>query len=309
MATYNSGGHALKGNLQSSGVSQAVAKMIARDLHKDGVTKPLISTNTTPGKSNVWAPPSGSHTVNTKSDPNLHAIVANNTILNITGGLNTTELIATGDGYAGINLGHGSYNIVLGSGPDTINASSAQVTITGGAGSNGDLVQLGSAAANSVDLVGANHATLMGGSGADQFIGADGTGNLLSAGGGNHQTVAAWGDNNTLVGGSGAHDVLAGFGSHDTFDVGGADGAGIGGGTLIGSGGNELFQIGNAGSDTIDAAGGNNTVSFLDHPLNSDVSTATVGSVTTVSFSDTDQSFTISGVQTLHFQGGGHETI
>ena len=87
--------------------------------------------------------------------------------------------------------------------------------------------------------------------------------------------------------------------------AGGAGSSYRGGGTLAG-GDNAQFHIGAYGNDTIIGSNSGDTVFFDSqaYGTGSGVSVSTHGSVTTVQFTDTNQSFKIQGVSTLQFSDG-----
>ena len=116
------------------------------------------------------------------------------------------------------------------------------------------------------------------------------------------------GDNSWDDGGH--YSTLGGGGGNDGWGDGGHDHGGSAGGTttiVAGSGNdtldggkeNDLFEVGRHGNDVIDGGGGFNTVQFDDS-----LSNATIKNdhgVTTVHFSDTKQTVTLTDIQSLVF--------
>jgi hypothetical protein len=74
--------------------------------------------------------------------------------------------------------------------------------------------------------------------------------------------------------------------------------------SITGGSGDDMFIVGRSGNDTINGGGGSNTVMFDDSAANATQSVS--GGVTTVHFSDTGQTMTISNVQNLVFTDTGH---
>ena len=140
---------------------------------------------------------------------------------------------------------------------------------------------------------------------------------LLVAGSGAGANFYDSGDFGTLVGGSGQGDVLIAEGRGDLIDAGGAGNSGHGSGTLVAGGNNDQIDIGAYGNDTVIGSGagagwgwgsGNgDDVLFVSQAYGNgsgiSINTAHDG-VTTVSFADTGQHFSISGIQTLTFSDG-----
>ena len=169
-----------------------------------------------------------------------------------------------------------------------------------GAGSNNDWINIGA----------------YGGYGANSMSGA-GAHDLLVAGSGAGATLYDSGDFGTLVGGSGQGDVLIAEGRGDLIDAGGAGNSGHGSGTLVAGGNNDQIDIGAYGNDTVIGSGsgwgwgwgsGNgDDVLFVSQAYGTGsgitINTAHDG-VTTVSFADIGQHFSISGIQTLTFSDG-----
>jgi Ca2+-binding RTX toxin-like protein len=99
------------------------------------------------------------------------------------------------------------------------------------------------------------------------------------------------------------HELLQGGAGNDTLF------AGKGGDTLDGGTGDDTFHVGSHGNDTIDGGTGANTVFFDNHDSNHVSISAPVSGVTTVTFTDTHQTFAISDVQTIHFDDGTHHNL
>ncbi len=127
----------------------------------------------------------------------------------------------------------------------------------------------------------------------------------LQGGSGAHQSLTASGADATLLTGSADHESIDGSGHDDSIYAGGAGDSGNGSGTLAG-GDHAQFHIGAHGSDTITGSGSGDKVFFDSQAYGSGsgISITTHGSVTTVQFTDTSQSFKIQGVSTLQFSDG-----
>jgi Ca2+-binding RTX toxin-like protein len=227
-------------------------------------------------------------TVNTGNDAGLQVIADEAAVLNVAGSSNL--LIATGDGNVRVSLLSDSGNdlVQLGAGADTVTGGTGADTIEGGSGAN--LLQAGTG----------NDQLIIGGSGADTLVGSTSStnsGDTLRAGAGQDVLHGNAGTNELLDGTAAAADTMF---------------AGTGGDTLLGGTGNDVFHVQvTTGSDTIDGGGGNNSVFFDDHAQNANVviSSPDSSGVTTVTFTDTNQTFKISNVTTLHFSDGTTHTI
>ncbi len=250
----------------------------------------------------------------------LQAIVLQDTggpqNLTLTG--HSDMLIAAGDGTNTITLQDSGNDIVgVGTGSNTVTGGSGRDSISG-AGADDSLVA--GSGARSVLYDSGNFATLVGGSGrGDVLVAGGGTDESLVAGGARAQLWGGSGSGDvlfagrhfhdvTLKGGDGPQEYLYGAGSGDVLYAGGALNSGIGSGTLVAGGNNEQIHIGAHGSDTISGSSSSSNAVFFDsqaYGTGSGITIATGSNgVTTVSFADTGQHFTISGIQTLNFSDG-----
>jgi len=279
----------------------------------------------------------GTYSINTDQYPLLQAIILDDTggaqNLTVTG--NTDVLVATGNGTNTVTLqDHGNDTVYVGTGSNTVTGGSGSdsifgagsadsltassgahsllydsgdnATLVGGAGAH-DRLDAGAGADDSL-VAGGSHATLQGGSGVgDTLNGGSSADVWLVAGTGRDAVLTATGPNDLLFTGHGDHAYVQAFGHGDAIYAGGAEGSGVGQGTLVAGGNDEQVHIGRHGNDTIIGSGSGDAVYFDDqaygHGQGITISTNHAG-VTTVSFADTGQHFKVSGVQTLNFSDG-----
>jgi Ca2+-binding RTX toxin-like protein len=221
-------------------------------------------------------------TVNTDVTPSPQLIIDLDTRLTIKG--SSSVVVASGNSDSLINLrDSGNDFVAIGDGNDTVFAGGGADTIFGGAGN--DLLAAGT---------GTNQ-LITAGSGNDVLIGGSGAGDTLQAGTGS----------DLLLGGSGAAQLLdATQGAADTIF------AGSGNDTLLGGAGNDVFVAGQFGSDTIDGGGGDNTIYFGHvNDGNVTISSPDANGATTITFSDTHQTFKVSNVTAIHFSDGTIHSI
>jgi Ca2+-binding RTX toxin-like protein len=221
-------------------------------------------------------------TINTDVTPSPQLIIDLDTGLTVKG--SSSVIVASGNNNGLINLqDSGNDFVATGDGNDTVFAGAGADTIVGGAGN-------------------------------DLFAAGTGTNQLISAGSGNDVLIGGSGANDTLQAGTGSDLLLGGAGAGQLLDatLGAADTifAGSGNDTLLGGAGNDVFVVGRFGSDTIDGGGGDNTI-YFDHANDSNVaiSTPDANGITTITFSDTNQTIKVSNVTAIHFSDGTTHSI
>jgi hypothetical protein len=282
--------------------------------------------------------PGGNYSIDTDQFPQLQAIILDATSgaqnLTVTGSSNV--LVVGGDGTNTITLqdhgndvveagdnGTGHETITGGFGADTLLSSGSSDSVVAGsgahsfiyeAGSNATLVG-GSGAHDSISangsndslVAGARDALLLAGAGGGETLDGGSFGHVtLEGGSGTGQVLMGHGQDDVLRTGTAHHESLTGAAGSDSIYAGGAGFSGAGGGTLVGGGSDEHFFIGDQGNDTIHGSGSGDTVHFTqqDGGPGHGVSITSHSGITTVSFAESGQQFTISGVQTLVFANG-----
>jgi Ca2+-binding RTX toxin-like protein len=244
---------------------------------------PTATTDTTPLIAVDLVSGSAPNTVNTDVAPTPQVIIDLGTNLTVDG--SNSVAIVTGNNDGLVNLrDSGNDFVATGDGNDTVFGGAGADTIFGGAGN---------------DL-------LVAGTGANQLISAGSGSDLLVGGAGANDTLEAGAGIDLLFGGTGANQLLDGtLGSADTIF------AGSGNDTLLGGAGNDVFVVGGLGSDTIDGGAGNNTIYFGSHANDSNVtiSAPDANGVTTITFADTNQTFKVNNVTTIHFSDGTTHSI
>ena len=200
--------------------------------------------------------------------------------------------------------GHGDWLFARTASLDTLIAGSGgDQTLVAGRG-NYDYLKGGSGYGDALGSAGGS-ASLYAGSGGDQTLSAVGASARLQGGSGGGLTMVARGADATMLTGTATGEFLSSAGHDTSIYAGGAGRSGDGSGTLI-SAYNAKYHIGASGSDTI-SGGSNGGTIFFDaqaYGTGSGISIATQNSVTTVQFTDTQQSFQIFDVARLHFSDG-----
>jgi len=230
----------------------------------------------------------------------------------LSGDGNGDELRTTGESSS-LKAGSGNNDTITsgGSSLDTLVAGSGNDdSLSAGPGNEDDL-RGGIRTGDTLDGGNGDRVNMYAGSGSHQLLEAGhGQSDWLKGGSGSHLTMTASGAEATLLTGSANHESIDGSGHNDSIYAGGASdpgagGSGNGSGTLAG-GDHAQFHIGAHGSDTITGSGSGDKVFFDSQAYGSGsgVSITTHGSVTTVQFTDTSQSFKIQGVSTLQFSDG-----
>jgi Ca2+-binding RTX toxin-like protein len=221
-------------------------------------------------------------TIDTDVTPSPQLIIDLDTSLTVKG--SSSVLIASGNSNDLINLrDSGNDFVATGDGNDTLFAGAGADTIFAGAGN---------------DL-------LVAGTGANQFISGGSGNDVLIGGSGANDTLQAGTGSDLLFGGTGAGQLLdATQGAADTLF------AGSGNDTLLGGAGNDVFVVGQFGNDTIEGGSGDNTL-YFGHANDSNVaiSAPDANGVTTITFSDTHQTFKVSNVTNIHFSDGTMHSI
>jgi hypothetical protein len=166
----------------------------------------------------------------------------------------------------------GSQTLVLGNQTPgsnlSVTADAGAATIFGGAGSN--LLSAGTQGGNHELLAGSGLSTMWAGSGADSLVSGSG--------------------NSTMFGGTGSSPT-------DFFLAGGISSVASGSSVVTAGGpGPQNVDIGNATSNNVVFGNGTDTIVQFTGQSSSDITAKTTGGVTTVTFDDTKQTDTLTGV-------------
>ncbi|MDA9444630.1 hypothetical protein XH98_37315 [Bradyrhizobium sp. CCBAU 51745] len=232
------------------------------------------------------------------------------------------DVIYAGDGSSYLFADAGNSTLYGGSGSDTMYAGSGDARLVA-LGSNynelyggpGNSVLIAAGSGNTLMVAGSGNNYLQGGGGDDTMYGGAGRDTLQAGSGHDHlisRSVAGpAGQGNLLQGGSGDSVLWAGAGSDTLFAGSGHDIliSGTGSSQMTGSNnGNTIFEIVfHTGNDTVTASGTGN-VAFIDGRASTDGIIVTSGAITTITFADTGQALSFTGVQQLYFTDGPYST-